>query len=132
MRLSKREGGFTLAEVMIALGILAIVLASLLAVFDAILHMSEASHNLTVATLDAEMVMEEALDFEYEKLLDYAPPDKENLREQKVEVTITDEGGTPLGAGPLPDLVRIEVKISWSEQGTPVSTRCETLRARGF
>jgi prepilin-type N-terminal cleavage/methylation domain-containing protein len=133
MRLRRTpEGGFTLVEVMIALGILAIVLASLLAVFDAILHMSESSHNLSVATLDAEMIMEEALDHEYEDLLSYAPPEKENLRDQKVEVSITDEAGGALGFPPLPDIVQIEVKVSWSERGTPVSTRCKTLRARGF
>jgi hypothetical protein len=85
-----------------------------------------------VATLDAEMIMEEALDHEYEDLLSYTPPEKDNLRDQKVEVSITNEAGGPLGIPPLPDIVRIEVKVSWNERGTPVSTRCETLRTRGF
>ena len=125
------ERGLTLVELMIALGILALVMASLLAVFDAILQMSRASSNLMIATLDAQMVMEEVSDIEYDDILTYVPPTLTNIRDENVDVQITMEGGAPI-VGPLPEIVRIVVEVTWTERGSPVKTRLTTLRTRGL
>lgn len=131
MRIAAGERGLTLVELMIALALLAVVLASVLAAFDSILFFSESASNVTVATLDARDVMQEVTGQEYEDLLDYAPTPRTNLRGETIAVRITDEAGTAI-AGPLPDLVRIEVEVAWEERGSPVRTALATLRARGF
>lgn len=131
MRSGRPERGLTLIELMIALSLLAIVLASLLAVFDSILSLSESSSNLTIATLDAQNVMEEVVEWDYDDLLNYAPVARTNLRDETITATITDEGGGPVG-DPLPQIVRITVVVSWNERGSTVDTTLTTLRAKGF
>lgn len=132
-RANRAEKGLTLVELMIALGILALVMASLLAVFDAILQMSRASSNLMIATLDAQMVMEEVTMIEYDDIRDYNEPILKNIRDELVDVQITMESGAPI-VGPLPEIVRIVVEVSWTERGAPqpVKTRLTTLRTRGL
>ena len=131
MRIRRIQRGVTLIELMIALSLLAVILASLLAVFDAILSLSQSGSNLTVATLDAQQVMEEAGRFQYEDLLTFTPSQRTNLEEEVISVTIRSEAGAVV-TDPLPDLVRIAVQITWRERGTEVSTALTTLRARGF
>ncbi|MCZ6690653.1 MAG: prepilin-type N-terminal cleavage/methylation domain-containing protein [Planctomycetota bacterium] len=131
MRIRPRQRGVTLIELMIALSLLAVILASLLAVFDAILSLSQSGSNLTVATLDAQQVMEEAGRFEYDDLLTFTPTQRTNLEAQTISISISGEDGA-IVTNPLPDLVRIAVLIRWKERGTDVSTALTTLRARGF
>lgn len=131
MRRGSCERAVTLVELMIALSLLAIVLASLLAVFDTIHSLSESSSNLTIATLDAQNVMEEVADYDYDNLLDYVPPARTNLRGEAITVSITDEAGGAI-VKPLPQMVKIVVEVGWNERGSPVSTNLTTLRTRGF
>ncbi len=130
-RKRRGEKGFTLVELMIALGILALIMASLLAVFDAILQMSRASSNLMVATLDAQMVMEDVSKIDYEDLLAYNEPTLDNIRDEVVAVEVTTEAGAII-IGPIPEIVRIVVEVTWTERGAPVKTRLTTLRTRGL
>lgn len=131
MRRDGQQRGMTLVELMVAMSLLAVVLATLLAVFDSLLSLSQSSSNLTVATLDAEDVMEEALRYDYEDLLNFTPPSKLNLEQQSVTVAVTDEAGGAVTA-PLPDLVKLEVIVGWKERGADVTTVLSTLRSRGF
>lgn len=126
------NGGFTLVEVMVALSLLAIILASLLGVFDSIMGVSRTSSNLTAATLDAQGVMQEAINYPFDNLLSYTPSKRKSLMEEDISVYITDEDGAP-ATEPLPDMVRIEVLVTWVDlRGTPARTALKTRRTRGF
>ena len=83
------------------------------------------------ATLDAQQVMEEAGRFEYDDLLTFTPTQRTNLEAQAISVTIRSEFGTNV-SDPLPNMVRIAVRVTWQERGANVSTALTTLRARGF
>lgn len=59
-RLLKRSiAGFTLLELLLALGILAVVLTGLLAFFVNLLFLNEGNRNLTTAITHAQFIMEE-------------------------------------------------------------------------
>ena len=127
----KAERGVTLIELMVALSLLAVILASLLAVFESIRSFSQSSSNLTVATLDAQDVMQELAEYDYEDLLKYTPAARENLRAESITVAVTDESGGVV-AEPLPSMVKIMVRVNWEERGADLNTSLSTLRARGF
>lgn len=68
--ISDRErAGFTLAEILLAVAILAFVLASLLALFISCMLLNDASRNLTQATGHAQFVMEEIRNTDFSDVL---------------------------------------------------------------
>ncbi|MEW6100756.1 MAG: prepilin-type N-terminal cleavage/methylation domain-containing protein [Candidatus Omnitrophota bacterium] len=100
--------GFTLAELLIAVGILAVAILGLLALFVNVMLMNESNYNLVTAVNDAQFVLEQMRPIAYDDLDDYSPPDFINLQNETESVTVSNPPGG--------SIAEITVTIGWTER----------------
>ncbi|MBU4589878.1 MAG: prepilin-type N-terminal cleavage/methylation domain-containing protein [Candidatus Omnitrophica bacterium] len=128
---NKKNTGFTLLELMIGAAVLILALVGLIAAYIGCFALNEKARNLTVATNDAQCVMEEirdrntAFNITQEDWSAWAatdPPDGGGCSTLDNEtITVTYPSGT--GARPL----EIIITVSWTEKGRQRNTQISTL-----
>ena len=124
--------GFTLMELVVASAILVVALVGLIAVFVGSFTLSEGARNLTIATNDAQTVMEEIRDYNIPSLITaedwtvWAQADISqggggcnSLNNESIQVTY------PSGQSANP--LEIMVTVNWTERERPKSTQLVTL-----
>ena len=74
-------------------------------------------------------VVAESMEERFKSLADGISANRETARQ---DLTHAGQAGVVPTTPPLPDLLIINVRITWKERGTNVSTALTTLRARGF
>lgn len=114
--------GFTLLELIVALGILAVVISGLLASFVYSVLLNESNANLVIAANDAQYVMEQIKGLAYNDIDDYEPPDFYNLQNENIAAP----GITDISSG----LKEVTVNVSWSERQRARSFSLSTRIAR--
>lgn len=109
MKLSNK--GFTLAELMIAAGILVVVFASLLAVFVNCILLNELNRNLTLAFSAAETRMEQIKNTAFANLCSFNGENiaLNELNDGRRRVEVTDEGSGACTSNSTLKRVRITV-----------------------
>ena len=114
----KTDKGFTLVEVMIAVGILAIVIVGLLQLFIYSSALAEAAGNTTLAINEAQNKMEEIRNHDFGSItIDYAsggtPGDTFTLTNLNGTGTITTSqfGGSS-------ELLQIQIDVSWQNKNS--------------
>lgn len=127
--------GFSLAEILLAVAILAFVLVGLLALFINCLVLNESNRNLTVATTHVQYIMEEIRDMDFTQLeskinngdwdlnagqIQSAPYNLTALSNETTDTDVT-QSGNPLG---------VSVVVHWNDKGQrPRSVKLDTLIA---
>ena len=126
----KGQRGQTLIEVMIALGLLAVLFIALFEAFDSMIFMNRLSSDTTRATIDAERIISDLEETPFSLLRDYTPPALSDLQGQTTAVFVTTESGAAIpGGDPLPPLVRVGVTVSWLDRfGDQQEVALHTLR----
>ena len=127
---SRREGGFTLVEVVVAMAVLGISLVLIIELFSGGLRLGRASEEYTLAGQLARQKMEE---------LSLTQPIAEGVEEGEfdstyrwqVEVKKIDILSIPLETDyrPPADLYQIQIHIIWKSGSKERSTRIETFKA---
>jgi len=127
---SRREGGFTLVEVVVAMAVLGISLVLIIELFSGGLRLGRASEEYTLAGQLARQKMEE---------LSLTQPIAEGIEEGEfdstyrwqVEVKKIDILSIPLETDyrPPADLYQIQIHIIWKSGSKERSTRIETFKA---
>jgi general secretion pathway protein I len=127
---SRREGGFTLVEVVVAMAVLGISLVLIIELFSGGLRLGRASEEYTLAGQLARQKMEE---------LSLTQPIAEGIEEGEfdstyrwqVEVKKIDLLSIPLETDyrPPADLYQIQIHIIWKSGSKERSTRIETFKA---
>lgn len=100
------SGGFTLSELLLAAVILLVVVSGLLVTFTYSLLLNESNHNLIVAVVDAQYVLEQIKGLAYGNIGSYSPPSLANLQDETITLTRT------IGA----KIAEITVDVGWTER----------------
>ncbi|MBI3618229.1 MAG: prepilin-type N-terminal cleavage/methylation domain-containing protein [Candidatus Omnitrophica bacterium] len=113
------QKGFTLVEVLIAVGILAVVIVGLLQLFVYCSNLAEAAGNTTLAVNEAQNKMEEIRNHDFNSIAtDYAsggtPGNTFTLTSLNGTGTIT----TSQEAGGSSELLRIQIDVSWQNKNS--------------
>jgi prepilin-type N-terminal cleavage/methylation domain-containing protein len=114
--------GFTLAELLVTVGILSIVVTSLMSLFVYSVLLNESNNNLTIAATDAQYVMEQIKGLTYDNIDSYTPPALSNLNAE----TIPSPTVTEIANG----LKEITVNVNWTERGRNRNVSLSTRIAR--
>lgn len=110
--------GFTLIELMIAVGVLIIVLVGLLQIFIYCLNLSEFAGNATLAISEAQGELEEIRSHEFERIAgDYGPGGNPG---NTFELAQLNGKGTIYIDDTNPALLAIEIVVSWREKGNRI------------
>lgn len=114
MKLSDR--GFTLIEVMLAAGILAVVLSGLLATYISCFELISTSQNLTMSVNAAQRRIEEIRDYSFSLI--YA--DYNNQTFTVDEINVGNSRGVIYVDDSNPDLLEITVSVCWRQRGNRI------------
>jgi len=113
--------GFTLTELMIAMGILLIAISGLLTTFVYCILLNESNNNLVTAANDAQYVLEEIKGLAYNNINSYTPPAFNNLENETIpNPTVVEISG----------IKEVTVNVSWSERGRSRNWTLSTRIAR--
>ncbi|MBU3912428.1 MAG: prepilin-type N-terminal cleavage/methylation domain-containing protein [Candidatus Omnitrophica bacterium] len=116
-KLSKRAG-FTLMELVIAIGILALVLVGLLQVFVCCLSLSELAGNSTIAISKAQGKLEEIRNHSFNSIVvDYSQGESPG---NIFDLTQLNGKGVIYIDDTNPELLEIEIVVSWQEKGNRI------------
>lgn len=119
--------GFTLVEIVVALGIFATSVVVLMAVYVSIATLRESNRNTTQAMADARSVLEAMRDRSVSGLASVTAVDwmewaQDNgltsLQDEEITVTYADEEDDPL---------EISIQVNWTERGRTRSAVLNTL-----
>jgi prepilin-type N-terminal cleavage/methylation domain-containing protein len=105
------DKGFTLTELMIAMGILLIVISGLMSTFIYCILLNESNNNLVTAANDAQYVLEQIKARAYGDIDDFINNFNPNHFSNLNNETITFPG-TSIGAS----IATITVNVSWTER----------------
>lgn len=123
----KREGGFSIIEIMVAVSLLAAVLVPIFIMFSEGINLTSRSTNLNLAVNCAQDKMEKIRNMPHALITIGTWPGEEvtaNKRNFTRCVTVTDSGVT----GGDENLKKITVDIFWNHDGTTHSTSLTTFR----
>ena len=124
------QQGFTLAEVLIAVGILAVVIMGLLQLFVYCSNLAEAAGNTTLAINEAQNKMEEIRNHDFSTIaIDYASGETPGNT-----FTLTSLSGTGTittsQVGGSPELLQVQIDVVWqNKNGRNFSTALTGLIA---
>ena len=102
----KNKKGFTLVELMTAVGIFLVAVLSLILAFVYSIILNEASANLTIAANDAQFVLEQMKSLPYDNLSSYSAPEFTNLVNESI--VLNRQIGSSLST--------VTVNVSWTEK----------------
>jgi prepilin-type N-terminal cleavage/methylation domain-containing protein len=129
-RYSSSFKGFTLIEVVIGIGIFALVLSAMLSGLISFTSLAEMARSKTVAVNDAKQVMEQTHDtlFSTVTSVDWTSWASNNgcntLGNERVNVAFT------YPEPPATDLLQITTTVTWQVKNRPMSISLVTLRTR--
>ena len=115
-----KKSGFTLLELMVAIGILVVVIAG---VFSSIVYavlLNETSSNLAIAANDAQSVLEQIKAGGFANVSSYAPPVYTNLASESVSVSKN------IGS----KIAEVNANVTWVERSRNRSFSLSTRIAR--
>jgi prepilin-type N-terminal cleavage/methylation domain-containing protein len=118
--MKKCRKGFTLLELMIALGLIVFVIAGLFSSFIYAILLNETTGNLVKAANDAQYVLEEMKGLAYGSLAAYAPPALNSLPSESIAVV----RNTGLR------VTEVTVNVAWNERNRNRSFALTTRIAR--
>lgn len=108
----KNSRGFTLAELLVAMTILAFTISALLFTFVSCLLLNESNNNLVIATNDAQYVMEELKSIGYSEINNFInnfdPLYFENLNVETITFPSSNVGT---------NIADVTVEVGWMERG---------------
>lgn len=124
----KLKQGFTLAELMIAMGILFIVISGLLVAFVSCILLNESNNNLVIAANDAQYVLEQvkkvnAYDDIDDFIASFDPSYFVNLNNETI--TFPNPPDTDIGS-----IAEVTVNVRWSMRGGSKDFSLSTRIAR--
>jgi Tfp pilus assembly protein PilV len=100
------KNGFTLSELMVTAGILTIAITGLLAAFINAHLLNEATNSKSIATNDAQYVLEKLKNVSYENLSGYSDFNFTNLNNETIFVTVTN----------LTNAKNVVANVTWTER----------------
>mgnify|MGYP001606235697 CR=1 FL=1 len=118
MRFSGR--GFSLVELMFGVAILLVVICGSLLTFVYCMLLNESSKNLTIATNDAQYVLEQIKALPYNGISSYTPPTFTDLPNETITLDRT------IGAS----ISTIAVNVNWQERQNSRSISLSTYIAK--
>jgi type II secretory pathway pseudopilin PulG len=104
MKLSDK--GLSLLELMVTVGILAIVISGLLLTLVSCILLNQSNSNLVIAANDAQYALEQIKNLDYNDIDDYDPPAFNNL--QNEDIIFTHNIGT--------EIATITINVTWTER----------------
>lgn len=113
MRIKFRMG-FTLIELMIAVGVLVIAFLGLLGVFTACLELNETSKNLTIALHGAQRKMEEIRDHNFGQI--YSNYTGSGANFELAGLPDADSEGSIVVDNSDPELLQVTVTVCWKQK----------------
>jgi prepilin-type N-terminal cleavage/methylation domain-containing protein len=102
----RQKKGFTLLELMVAVGILVVAIAALLGGLINCILLNQANANLAIAANDAQYVLEQIKESAFDNITGYTPPAFNNLDNEDVDVAFDPGSG----------IVEVTVDVSWTER----------------
>lgn len=112
----KLKAGFTLMELMVAVGILAVAIIGLLSVFISVSFLSQANRNKIIAINDAQYVLEKVTnnpDYENPGIYNVSNFTNLNLNNESIFVTVS---------SPSANLKNVVANVTWTNERRQTSS----------
>lgn len=116
----KKNRGFTLPELLLAMAILLGAVLGLLTTFIYCVLLNESNNNLVVAANDAQYVLEQIKGLNYNDIDDYLPPTFNNLNNETVTLSRS------IGS----QIAEVTVDVNWTERQRQRSFQLTTRIAK--